>query len=114
MMPWSLEQQRLLRGMGYVLYQLAPVATSTPAQAPGRIAPETTGEFARLRQALRSAASGHDVSWVGDLAMLRGDPRAKRALWPKLRALRRAAGASGGPAFPSVAAGRMPEAPDAA
>jgi hypothetical protein len=114
MMPWSVEQQRLLRGMGYVLYELAPAASSVPAKAPAAIAPEATGDFARLRRALQAAASGHDVSWVGDLATLRGDARAKRALWPKLRSLRRAAGASGSSAPASVPAGPVPDAPDAA
>ena len=89
MMPWSEEQQRLLRAMGYVLYERAPMSAAVPASAPGAMAAEADAPLARLLRALQAAASGQDVSWIGDLAMLRGDARAKRALWPKLRALRR-------------------------
>jgi len=92
MMPWSQQQQRLLRAMGYALYErAAPGGSLAASDSPSAQAP--AGEFARLRRALQLAARGRDVSaWVGDLAALRGDARAKRALWPRLRALRRAAG----------------------
>lgn len=114
MMPWSDEQQRLLRAMGYVLYAQAPAAASLPLPMAATGAAESAGaamlDVSRLLQALRKAASGHDVSAVitdvADVATLRGNAGAKRALWPKLRALRRAGSTSG-------AAGRMPEAPDA-
>jgi hypothetical protein len=94
MMPWSDEQQRLLRAMGYVLYAQAPVATSMPLPVPvtGSIktAEAAAPDFGRLRQSLQLAAMGRDISvLIADLATLRGDARAKRALWPQLRALRR-------------------------
>ena len=44
----------------------------------------------RLSEALQRAAAGRDVSGlVGDIDALRRDPLKKRALWPRLRALRR-------------------------
>lgn len=105
MMPWSNEQQRLLRAMGYVLYARAPVRGVAIADAAVATTPMANDGLARLLRALQSAASGADVSWIGDLSALRDDARAKRMLWPKLRALRRAGRTSG-------AAGSKPKAPD--
>jgi hypothetical protein len=65
------------------------MSAALSAEAPGALASEVTGPFVPLLRALRAAACGQDVSWVGDLATLRGNAPAKRALWPKLRALRR-------------------------
>lgn len=77
----------------------APV--SRPAM-PRPVAPPRPGTDAgagvdRLRAALSRAAGGVDPAALSALigegdaaARLRGDPAAKRALWPRLRALRRA------------------------
>jgi DNA polymerase III psi subunit len=47
-------------------------------------------DLGRLQRSLQLAAMGRDVSaLIADLADLRNNARAKRALWPKLRALRR-------------------------
>jgi hypothetical protein len=44
-----------------------------------------------LHSALRRAAGGADLASLSvDLARLRREPALKRALWPRLRALRRA------------------------
>jgi hypothetical protein len=63
----------------------APRPTARPAQA-------ARAPADRLLQALLRAAGGADearvTEVVGDLAALRGNPAAKRALWPRLRALR--------------------------
>jgi len=69
-------------------------ARSTPSQArpaPARPAPaQPQGD--RLMHALLRAAGGGDearvMQIVGDVAALRGNAAAKRALWPRLRALR--------------------------
>lgn len=64
----------------------APVA---PRTAPMRTAPDLTDPLLR---ALLRASRCDDVhalaGLAGDLASLRRDPAAKRALWPALRALR--------------------------
>ena len=104
MTAWSDEQQRLLRAMGYALY--TQVQVSAPVPAAGSTA-TMQRDFSRLLRSLQLAATGRDVSaLVADIAALHGDAAAKRALWPKLRALRSAGRTSG-------AAGRKPEAPDA-
>jgi len=91
MTPWSNEQQRLLRAMGYVLYARAGEPASMPLATPMASSAEIpTTEFSRLLRSLQLAAMGRDVSaLIADLAKLRGNAGAKRALWPKLRALRR-------------------------
>jgi hypothetical protein len=65
----------------------SPIATDRAAAA----APPRAGtDPAAFAAALRRAAGGGDVSaLVDDLERLRRDPAAKRALWPRLRALRR-------------------------
>jgi hypothetical protein len=88
MSRWSEEQQRLLRAMGYTLYQ--PAAASAIAVRTTNAA--TIGpELERLWRSLQLAARGGDLATlIGDLAVLRGNAAAKRALWPKLRAQLRA------------------------
>lgn len=113
-MNWSAEQQRLLQAMGYELMAhgtqwpaAAPIAAAAPASARreptrghGPAAPAAPGSSdrptpggaptARLLEALRRAAGGGDVSGlVDDLDRLRREPALKRALWPRLRTLRR-------------------------
>lgn len=87
MSAWSHEQQRLLQAMGYVLYVPAPAALPAPSSG-DRSAPMP--EAGRLLRALQHAANGREISGlIADLAVLRGNAAGKRALWPKLRALRR-------------------------
>ena len=92
---WSDQQQRLLRAMGYVLY--ARVSPSLPTPIPSSIQ-SPVADSSPLLRALQLAAMRRDVSaWIADPAALRGNARAKRELWPTLRALRRAAGVNSGP-----------------
>ena len=60
-----------------------PARPAAAARAPGD----------RLLQSLLRAAAGADearvIETVGDIAALRGNASAKRALWPRLRALRK-------------------------
>ena len=101
-MNWSAHQRRLLDALGYEL--LRPGRPGTPvadlsAHAPeARAANEAPVPVARgagaaapaLLEALRRAAGGADPRpLVADLDALRRDPAAKRALWPRLRALRK-------------------------
>lgn len=115
-MSWSPGQQAMLEAMGYTLWRHAgaghasAVAAAGVDTAPdsarshdaaiaaGRVVeaaatPTPRGEDPLLR-ALRRAAAGADLARLAlpPLATLRGDPAAKRALWPKLRALRRTRG----------------------
>lgn len=80
-MNWSPEQQRLLGAMGYQL--LVRVEPPTAPAASSR-------SFPALRAALTRAAGGADIAaLIADLDSLRREPLAKRALWPRLRVLRR-------------------------
>lgn len=84
-MSWSADQQAMLSAMGYALYRRAPV----PVPPPVVVAPPA-GMPDRLWQALLRAAGGRDPSpLLPPVEQLRADARAKRALWPALRALRR-------------------------
>ncbi len=118
-MSWSAEQHRLLAAMGLqpmrergsepeqvvrvqvqeTVQAFAVSAPSTrssaprafPGDAPARNnARPPAGKPAALLDALRRAAGGCDISdLVADLERLRREPALKRALWPRLRALRR-------------------------
>lgn len=106
--------------MGYALYvrpgatpasmattSAAVVAAGFPDAGSAMLPTIASGEprHERLLAALRRAAGNADVTNVlPDLDALRRDPLLKRALWPKLRALRKATGVS-------LAQGVMPEAP---
>jgi hypothetical protein len=86
---WSDEQRRCLDALGYTMYE--SVAT-TRAHADA----ETPLIRALLLAACLDPSSIVDtIAWlraqqVQSLTQLRDDPAAKRALWPRLRALRRA------------------------
>jgi hypothetical protein len=70
--------------------RVAPASPLAPERVPAAAAPRANAEPAAFAAALRRAAGGGDVSaLVDDLERLRRDPAAKRALWPRLRALRR-------------------------
>ena len=97
-MNWSAEQQRLLDAMGYQLMVMAAVGEAPRAgvapvvpSIPGAAAlAADVGRFPDLERALRRAAGDRDVSGlIDDLERLRREPALKRALWPRLRTLRR-------------------------
>jgi hypothetical protein len=84
--PW---QREVLHALGHTVFRLAPA--KSPAARAQKSAP---AEDALLRALLRAAARDMEAddavallhAWP--LASLRGNPAAKRALWPRLRALR--------------------------
>lgn len=107
---WSVEQQRCLTALGYTLYRSAamPAPGFDPEEMPAQTTVAASSAAAMttskaidplLRALLRAA--GLDPSQVDDaqgwlraqqipsLTQLRNNPAAKRALWPRLRALRR-------------------------
>lgn len=108
-MNWSIGQQAMLEAMGLQVMVRAPVgAPVAPVTAlPDRPAPAAPsamatlspaapaggrdpGDHAALARALLRAAGGHDLAGLADdLARLSREPALKRALWPRLRTLRR-------------------------
>ena len=120
-LPWSAQQREWLAALGHDVLSLAdaspvpapgaPVASPPPRQpdraadrlertapapttartAPAR-APTETALLRALAQAARRAPDdGEFLRALPPLASLRGNPAARRALWPRLRALRRGA-----------------------
>jgi len=92
---WSPQQREALAAMGLPVYRMANATTPVAAQAP--MPGATTDAVATLDPLilalLRAAGRGRDAAplardWPAPQT-LRGDPQAKRALWPRLRALRR-------------------------
>jgi hypothetical protein len=90
---WTAEQRTCLAALGYTLYR--PVASAATAIEPVRM-DDAEGPLARavLRAAgMDPAAIADPASWwraqgIAQPSQLRNDPAAKRALWPRLRALR--------------------------
>src|SRR5690606_38004199 len=79
--PW---QREALAALGHRLYVRAP--------RPGDVVPDDPLAHALLRAAGRDPGdpgAADLLRRLPPLASLRGDPAAKRALWPRLRALRR-------------------------
>ncbi|HEX5755909.1 MAG TPA: hypothetical protein VFY12_06105 [Arenimonas sp.] len=97
---WSSEQQRLLGALGYTLYrpvdatpQVEPVREANLREAPPSAQPPATSapRESRLLANLRRAAGGELAGLtLPSLEQLGRDAAGKRALWPKLRRLRRA------------------------
>ena len=94
-MSWNAEQLRWLRALGHEPMLLASAMPPAPAMrvestpAPAPVKAMASGTSA-LAAALARAAGGRDLAALAlDLDGLRRDPASKRALWPKLRALRR-------------------------
>ena len=112
--PWSAQQREWLQALGHEVLMPVPAGAvaaepgpgegaadvAEPPSAPralGTNAPTRPGRAASpLLRALARAAgrSEHDAEFLGalpDVATLRDDPAARRALWPRLRALRKRA-----------------------
>ena len=98
-MSVTAEQQRLLVAMGIEPLLLARLQPSAGTGAAAEPAATVAGEAAQVSpraevsaatSPLERAAGGSDISRLQvDLAQLRQQPQLKRALWPRLRALRR-------------------------
>jgi hypothetical protein len=101
-MSWSAEQLRLLRAMGHEPMLLVGAAFGRDAgaavsrdedasQGASRPKAAPTDSVAVLHAAIVRAAGGRDLAALAlDLERLRREPALKRALWPRLRALRKA------------------------
>jgi hypothetical protein len=84
-LSWSPLQREMLEAMGLPVFRAEGIAI--PGQLP---------DDPLIHALLRAAGRSRDAEDAMHLAKalpaprtLRGDPRAKRALWPQLRALRR-------------------------
>lgn len=86
-MNWDPWQREVLEALGHVVYRVTSSESGVEAEPPA------PAEDALLRALLRAAArDANDAvalvrTWP-PTAQLRGNPAAKRALWPRLRALR--------------------------
>ena len=91
-MNWDPFQRSVLAELGHALYRL-PAAAPATASVEAAVAVEA-GMLARLARAagMHPDALLAHAEVVAAAARLRGDAAAKRALWPRLRALRRGAG----------------------
>jgi DNA polymerase III psi subunit len=85
--PW---QREVLEALGHTVYRLAPAESSVAAQVQKSAPVEDALLRALLRAAARDVVTEDAVAVLhaSPLASLRGNPAAKRALWPRLRALR--------------------------
>lgn len=92
---WSPQQREALEAMGLPVYRMAGATTPAGASAPVSNAMTDTVSTLdpMLLALLRAAGLGRDAAPLArdwpPAQTLRGDPQAKRALWPRLRALRR-------------------------
>lgn len=88
-MSWDALQREVLDALGHVVYRVAGSAVAPEQAANSDSIAMTPLQRAVLRASgLRGPA---DPAWPPLLAAvqgLRSDPAAKRALWPRLRALR--------------------------
>lgn len=83
-MSWDAFQREMLGALGHEVYRLAGAepAAAAPAVDPAALTP--------LQRAVLRAAGNRDPGpLLAAAGALRADPAAKRALWPRLRALRR-------------------------
>jgi hypothetical protein len=90
---WDAFQREALGALGHTLYRRADAqapSSPEPVDAPPATAAITALQRALLRAAGRRDPADADLrSLLATASGLRADPVAKRALWPRLRALRR-------------------------
>lgn len=92
-MSWDALQHEVLDALGHTVYRLAG-AEASPSSEALQIAPGAVA-MTSLQRAVLRAADRRDPSdsalqpLLAAAQTLRADPAAKRALWPRLRALRR-------------------------
>ncbi len=96
-MNWDPFQRAALAELGHVLYRVPGTAPTLPpagielGAAPAAVDDAMLARLARAARVAPEALRGH-ADIVAAAASLRDDAAAKRALWPRLRALRRTAG----------------------
>jgi len=102
-LPWSGEQREWLQALGHDVLMLAsatmvaePPREAKPSAPEPVAAARTAAAASSLLRALARAAGRNEqdaelLQVLPDLTTLRGNPAARRALWPRLRALRKRA-----------------------
>lgn len=97
-MSWDPFQQEVLAELGHVLYRQAGVAVADDAvhtaPSPTNVESIDAPMLARVARAAGMSVGDMQVR-IGDMqviAGLRGNPAAKRALWPRLRGWRKSQG----------------------
>lgn len=104
--PWSAQQREWLQALGHDVLMLG--GAKTPPQVSGAAVPSVLAAIAPRRPPAAATASGSallrallraagrrdlgELAWLPDPASLRGNAAAKRALWPRLRTLRKPPG----------------------
>jgi hypothetical protein len=88
-MSWDAFQREALAELGHVLY--APLRAGPAGARAIEVDPAMLARLARAAGVEADALLAH-ADIAGLTTTLRGDPAAKRALWPRLRALRRSRG----------------------
>lgn len=82
-MSWDAFQREMLDALGHSVYRLADAEQSAPEFDAAALTP-------LQRSVLRAAGRGEpDASLLAAAKALRANAAAKRALWPRLRAMRR-------------------------
>lgn len=86
-MSWDAFQREMLDALGHRVYRLAGAEQG----GPGSAVQADVGELTPLQRSVLRAAGlrDPDASLLAAARGLRADPAAKRALWPRLRTLRR-------------------------
>ncbi|TWI02945.1 hypothetical protein IP90_02047 [Luteimonas cucumeris] len=89
-MSWDAFQREVLDALGHTLYRLADAEPSPapPLETVAQTAALTPLQRAVLRAACREATDDALQPLLAAARNLRGDAAGKRALWPRLRALR--------------------------
>lgn len=107
-LPWSSEQREWLQALGHDMLMLVPAGSGVrveadqpshtavpvkPRPSAGGAAKPVSAASPLLRALARAAGRREDdaelLKTVPDPSVLRGNPAARRALWPRLRALRK-------------------------
>ena len=87
-MSWDAFQRGVLAELGHVLYVPLHAGTHASPATPGEVDAAMLARLARAAGIEPEGLQAH-ADIVAMSAGLRGDAAAKRALWPRLRAMRR-------------------------
>lgn len=96
-MSWDSFQREILAELGHVVYRQAGVAIAEAAEAPRAETTQLDTTVLDDQMLARVARAAHmttqalqaRIGDMGVIACLQGNAAAKRALWPRLRALRK-------------------------
>ncbi|MFZ5636561.1 MAG: hypothetical protein ACOY82_08225 [Pseudomonadota bacterium] len=94
--PWDSLQREVLEAMGFSVYSATSATVAIATTTTPVVSSDVVSDDPLVAALLRAAGRSRDARDAAQLAQgwpspqtLRRDPRAKQALWPQLRALRR-------------------------